>query len=55
MIMIYGPFAVSDDIAIRREARQIAHEITEYLERHQHDLPPEVRIILERQFLGPSS
>jgi hypothetical protein len=55
MTMIYGSLAVSDDIVIRGEARQIKHEIIEYLERHQHDLPPEVRIILERQFLGPSS
>jgi len=55
MTMIYGSLAVSEDIVIRGEARQIKHEIIEYLERHQHDLPPEVRIILERQFLGPSS
>ena len=55
MIMISGSLAVSDDIVIRGEARQIKHEIIKYLERHQHDLPPEVRIILERQFLGPSS
>jgi hypothetical protein len=41
------------DIVIRGEARQVEHEIIEYLERHQHDLPPELRIILERRFLRP--
>jgi hypothetical protein len=41
------------DIVIGEEAAQVEHEIIEYLERHQHDLPPELRIILERRFLGP--
>jgi hypothetical protein len=53
MTMTCGSLASSDEIG--GEARQIEHEIIEYLERHQRDLPPEVRIILERQFLGPSS
>jgi hypothetical protein len=41
------------DMVIAGEARQVEHEIIEYMERHQHDLPPELRIILERRFLGP--
>jgi hypothetical protein len=32
---------------------QLEGEIVEYLDRHQHDLPPELRIMLERRFLGP--
>ncbi len=32
---------------------QVEGEIVEYLQRHQHDLPPELRIMLERRFLGP--
>ena len=51
--MTCGSLASSDEIG--GEARQIEHEIVEYLEHHQRDLPPEVRIILERQFLEPSS
>lgn len=32
---------------------QVEGEITDYLQRHQHDLPPELRMMLERRFLGP--
>ena len=35
------------------DARKVEHEIVDYLHRHQHDLPPELRIMLERRFLGP--
>ena len=33
--------------------RRPEDEVADYLLRHQHDLPPEVRITLERHFLGP--
>jgi hypothetical protein len=32
--------------------RKAEHEIAEYLERHQHDLPPMLRIELERRRMG---
>jgi hypothetical protein len=35
------------------ESYQLEGEIVDYLQRHQHDLPPELRIMLERRFLGP--
>ena len=38
---------------IRGEYREAEREVFEYLQRHQHDLPPELRITLERRFLGP--
>jgi hypothetical protein len=34
-------------------APNVEHEIIEYLYRHRYDLPPEVRIELERRHLGP--
>jgi hypothetical protein len=33
--------------------RKAEDEIAEYLERHQYDLPPAVRIELERRRMGP--
>jgi hypothetical protein len=33
--------------------RKAEDEIAEYLERHQHDLPPMLRIELERRYIGP--
>jgi hypothetical protein len=33
-------------------ARKAEDEIAEYLERHQHDLPPMLRIELERRNMG---
>jgi hypothetical protein len=33
--------------------RKAEDEITEYLERHQHDLPPALRIELERRSMSP--
>jgi hypothetical protein len=33
--------------------RKAEDEIAEYLERHQHDLPPALRIELERRRMGP--
>jgi len=33
--------------------RTVADEIAGYLERHERDLPPEVRILLERRGFGP--
>jgi len=32
---------------------QVDHEVAEYLARHQHDLPPALRIELERRWMGP--
>ncbi len=32
--------------------RKAEDEIAEYLERHQHDLPPTLRIELERRCMG---
>ena len=40
------------DTVIGSQARQI-EEIVGYLERHQYDLPPEVRIGLERRLYLP--
>jgi hypothetical protein len=36
------------DSVIEARARNTEHDIAEYLHRHQHHLPPEVRIALER-------
>ena len=33
--------------------RKAEDEIAEYLERHQHDLPPALRIELERRSMSP--
>jgi hypothetical protein len=33
--------------------RKAEDEIAEYLERHQHDLPPALRIELERRNMSP--
>jgi hypothetical protein len=47
-------------LAVRRTVlaepmRKTEDEIAEYLERHQHDLPPKLRIELERRRTGSSS
>jgi hypothetical protein len=34
-------------------SRRLEDEVVDYLARHQHDLPPELRITLERHFLSP--
>ena len=39
--MLAGPMPKAED------------EIAEYLERHQHDLPPALRIELERRSMAP--
>jgi hypothetical protein len=41
------------DAMVEPSARNVEHEIIEYLQRHRYDLPPEVWIELERRHLGP--
>ena len=38
--------------ALAEPTRKPEDEIAEYLERHQHDLPPELRIELERRSMS---
>jgi hypothetical protein len=41
------------DAMVEPQPRNAEHEISEYLQRHRYDLPPEVWIELERRRLGP--
>jgi len=40
------------DAVIEGPPRTAAHEIDEYLARHQHDLSPALRMTLERRWAG---
>jgi hypothetical protein len=41
------------DAVVKPQPRNAEHEIIEYLQRRQHDLPPALRIELERRRMGP--
>jgi hypothetical protein len=41
------------DAVVKPQRRNAEHEIIEYLQRRQHDLPPALRIELERRRMGP--
>lgn len=41
------------DAVVEPQPHNTEHEISEYLQRHRYDLPPEVWIELERRRLGP--